>query len=219
MEPPSLESRLVKVLALIGVIAVGGVLMILPYRLYERDIRHARVEAHRISSLLHVAVGNALERGEDTTALLNRFQSIADFEMRLRRLAADEVHPAETTRKASSQVDGTDLTYVAPPLVDRDGNTWLAESHFDLSRMKRDSVQIIIDLVIAIVAGSLVFSVGIYFLVRNSLLVPLRTVTSHLATLETAPEAQIQLPAFQTREMQDLGQTIERVCHARQEAR
>ena len=47
----SLERRLQIALAGIACVAVIGVMAILPYRLYERDIRHARVSAHRIASV------------------------------------------------------------------------------------------------------------------------------------------------------------------------
>ncbi|UCE85347.1 MAG: hypothetical protein JSU66_13500 [Deltaproteobacteria bacterium] len=63
--------------------------------------------------------------GEDVTDLVNRFQGSADLEVRLSRLGGDEVHPAAASRKGSSEPRGTDLTYTAAPILERDGNTWL----------------------------------------------------------------------------------------------
>ena len=86
-QPQSVETRLFKLLAVIAAAAVCGVLALLPYRLYSRDIRHAEVQAHRVASVAHTALSQAVGRGEDVTDLANRFQGIADFEIRLRKLA------------------------------------------------------------------------------------------------------------------------------------
>jgi hypothetical protein len=208
-DPPSLESRLIRALVVIALIAVCGVLAILPYRLYERDVRHARVEAHRLSSVIHAALSDALRRGGDVGDLVNRVQGLADFELRLRPLAEGEAHPVGAQRGALTQPFGTYFTYVAPPILDPEGQTWLAEMRFDLSPMKRDSVRIIIDLVLAVVLGSLAFSIGIFFVVRNTMLRPLRQLTRTLARSDGPPRSE-DLPEFKSREMQELARALAR---------
>jgi hypothetical protein len=198
------------VLAAIAVVAVGGVLAILPYRLYERDIRHASVEAHRVSSIVHVALAHALARGEDPADLLNRFQGIADLDVSLRKLAPGESHPAAESRRGSSRRDGTDLTYVAPPILDAEGGTWLAQMHFDLAPMKRESIRLIVDLVLAVAIGSALFSAVVFFLVRYALVVPLRRVTAALDRLSGASQP-TSLPRSGILEIADLARGIERL--------
>lgn len=215
--PRSVETRLVQLLAGIAVVAILGVLAILPYRLYSRDIRHATVEAHRISNVLHAALARALGNGDDVTALVDRFQDLGELEIRLTRLESGEEHPAALSRKGSSTLEGTDLTYVAAPLLDRDGRTWLAEIHFDLSPMKRESVRLIIDLVLAVVVGSAAFSVVVFWLVRQSLVLPLRQATDVIERHDPATEI-VQMPAFASREMANLAAAVERACRAHHEA-
>lgn len=211
--PPSVEYRLLQILAGIALVAVLGVLAIVPYRLYSRDIRHAQVEAHRISAVTHTALSNAVEQGEDVSDLVNRLQGIADFSLRLRQLEAGEVHPAATSGRGTSELHGTDLTYVAAPILDKDGQTWLATMEFDLSPMKRESVRLIIDLVLAVVVGSAVFSLAVYLLIRRSLVVPLRAVTASIEKIERTKEP-VHLPEFETRELAALAHAIERACRA-----
>ena len=47
---------------------LAGVLAILPYRLYARDVRHATVHAHRIASVVHTALSHAILEGEGWAA-------------------------------------------------------------------------------------------------------------------------------------------------------
>jgi hypothetical protein len=209
----SLESRLIRALAVIGLIAVGGVLAILPYRLYERDIRHAWVDAHRLSSVVHVALSDALRGGDDVTDLVNRLQGLAEFQLRLRRLDEGEAHPAGSGRGALLRPFGTEFTYVAPPILDADGRTWLVEMQSDLSSVKRDSVRIITDLVIAVILGSLAFSVGIFLLVRRALIRPVEQLTRALER-EGGRDSYEEFPQFATREMQDLARVAERTWRA-----
>jgi len=212
MTPKSVESRLLRVLVAIALAAVVGVLLILPYRLYSRDIRNATVEAHRVASVLHVALAQALREGEDPSALINRFQGIADLGVHLRPLEPDEVHPASDGR-GRSHLDGTDLTYTAPPLLDGRGRQWLAEMHFDLAPVKRESVRLIIDLVLAVVVGSALFSALIFWLVRTSLLGPLRRVTQAIADHDAANEI-VVLPPSESRELAELSDAVTRACRA-----
>ena len=219
---PSVERHLIVVLGAIACVAVLGVLAILPYRLYTRDIRQASVSAHRISSVVHTALSQMLlddhSTQEDVTDLVNRMQGIADLEIRLRKLQPGEVHPASTSGKGSSTRDDTDLTYVSPPIIDREGNTWLASMYFDLSPMKQRSIRLIVDLVIAVALGSMAFSAAIFLLVRRSLIEPIRNITREIERIAAAgPEGTVNLglPEFASREMTGLSRAVVRACSAR----
>jgi hypothetical protein len=214
---PSAEQRLLWFLAGIAAAAVLGVLAIVPYRLYARDVRLAEVNAHRIGSLLHVALGHALLRGDsldELSDLVNRFQGIADLEIGLRELQPTELHPASTSRRASSERRDTDLTYTAPPILDREGDTWLATMHFDLSPMKRESIRLIIDLILAVLVGSAVFSLAVFLLVRRTLLRPLHEVTHRVLAFAEGREPG-PAPDFETREMASLFDALDRARRAR----
>jgi hypothetical protein len=212
-ELPSVETRLFKLLVGIAGAAVLGVLALLPYRLYTRDIRHAEVQAHRVASVAHTALSEAVSRGQDVTDLANRFQGIADFEIRLRRLEQGELDPAATSGRGSSRLEGTDLTYTAAPILDDDGATYLATMHFDLAPMKRESVRLIIDLVIGVVLASALFSGLLYLLIRRSLVAPLREVTRSIEDV-AAGARPLRLPTFETREMSALAEAVTRACRA-----
>lgn len=209
---PSVERRLVLLLTAIAAIAVVGVLAILPYRLYQRDIRTAEVNAHRIASVVHASISRAVAAGEDVADVVNRFQGIAATEITLERLQEGEVHPAATSQRGSSVLRGTDLTYYAPPILDRNGRTMIASMYFDLTPMKRNSVRLIVGLVAAVMVGSLFFSLAVFFLIRRSLVEPLERIT---AGFERVAETggPLELPEFRTREMADLAQAIQR-AHA-----
>jgi methyl-accepting chemotaxis protein len=211
--PPSVEARLIKILAGIAGVAVLGVLALVPYRLYARDIRHAEVQAHRVAAVAYTALSQAVAQGRDVTDLANRFQGIADFEIRLRKLEAGELDPAATSGRGTSRLDGTDLTYTTAPILDSSGQQYLATMHFDLAPMKRESIRFIIDLVLAVVLGSALFSGVVYLLIRRSLVQPLRDVTRSIEDIadSTAPVA---LPEFETREMSALAEAIQRACRA-----
>jgi len=79
--------------------------------------------------------------------------------------------------------------------------------------VRRDSVGIIIDLVIAVVLGSAVFSTGIFLLVRRGLLEPLREVTRQVARIPQGGDAE-ELPRYASRELRDLAETVNRVYRA-----
>ncbi len=211
--PPSVESHLVKILAGIAAVAVVGVLVLVPYRLYARDIRHAEVQAHRVATVAHTALSSAVARGEDVTDLANRFQGIGDFEIRLRKLENGEIEPASTTGRGTSKLKGTDLTYTAAPIEDASGQVYLATMHFDLSPMKRESVRLIIDLILAVVLGSALFSAVVYVLIRRSLVEPLKEVTR---TIEAIADSELPaaMPEFETREMVALADAVARACRA-----
>jgi len=209
---PSVERRLLVFLAVIAAVAVAGVLAILPYRLYERDVRVAEVNAHRIGSLLHVSLGHALQQGtdvQDIADLANRFQGIAGLELRLRQLDAGEMHPAATNGRASSERNDTDLVFTAPPILDREGRTWLATMRFDLSPMKRESIRLIYDLVLAVLLGSALFSLVVFALIRRMLLRPLHEVTHRVEAFADGREPG-PLPDFETREMATLMEALDR---------
>ena len=219
--PPSLtpsssvERRLITLLVFIAAIAVVGVLAIVPYRLYERDIRLAEVNAHRIGSLLHVTLANALQRGtsvKDVSDLANRMQAVADLKIRLRELPANEPSSGNPGDPGSSVRRDTDLTYTAPPILDKDGHTWIATIDFDLSPMKRESVGLIVDLVIAVLFGSLLFSVGVFWLIRGALLQPLHEVTRRVERFADGEELGPP-PSFETSELRALFDALERARH------
>jgi len=217
----SIERRLIMTLMVIAGVAIIGVLAILPYRLYSRDVQQATTDAHRLSSIVHVALSHALmQEGLDETALtdlVNRLQGMGNVDVRLRRLPDSELHPAATSGKGSSSRRDTELVYVAPPITDRDGATWLATMEFDLSPMKRRSIELIIDLVLAVAIGSLAFSGVIFLLVRRGLLKPVQSVTKCIREFadESDPGAHIELPDFSTAEMTALAREVERACETR----
>jgi hypothetical protein len=210
----SIERRLALLLGAIAVVAVLGVLAILPYRLYQRDIRNATVHAHRISSITRAALDRAMQRGEDTSELIERIQQLAFVEIRLMKLQPGEAHPALTSGTGSSRLHSTHLTYVSPPIIDDEGSTWLAEMHFDLAPMKRESVVLIITLVAAVILGSALFSVAVFLLIRRSLVIPLRSVTESIDRLDPDREV-LELPEHETREMADLSRALEKLGRSR----
>jgi methyl-accepting chemotaxis protein len=213
----SVERKLVALLALIAAIAVVGVLAIVPYRLYERDVRLAEVNAHRIGSLLHVALANELAQGtntQDVADLVNRFQGIADMKIQLRQLLPGETAPGDPSGAGSSTRDDTDLTYTAPPILDKDGHTWVAAMHFDLAPMKRESVRLIIDLTIAVLLGSALFSAAVFVLIRNAVVSPLREVTRQVERFAEGDRLE-RLPSYESKEMASLLDALERARRAK----
>ncbi|MGH0034143.1 MAG: hypothetical protein ACQGVK_03860 [Myxococcota bacterium] len=210
---PSVELRLARILVVIAGVAVLGVLALVPYRLYARDIRHAEVQAHRVATVAHTALAQAVAQGRDVTDLANRFGSIADFEIRLRRVESGEVDPTLTSGRGASHLEGTDLTYTTAPILDPEGRAYLATMHFDLSPMKRESVRLIVDLVLAVVLGSALFSAMVYLLIRRSLVQPLREVTRSIEEIASSSEP-VELPAFETCEMSELSEALQRACRA-----
>ena len=223
-QAPSVERRLIQTLLVIAGIAIGGVLAILPYRLYSRDIQQATTDAHRLSSVVHVALSHALLREEldqtSLTDLVNRMQGMGNVEVRLRSLAPGELHPAATSGKGSSTRRDTELVYVAPPITDRLGKTWLATMEFDLSPMKRRSIHLITDLVLAVAIGSLAFSSVIFLLIRRALLQPIQSVTERIAEIAEGRDIgqSIKMPEFESAEMTALAHEVERACEARRPA-
>jgi hypothetical protein len=203
---PSVENRLVLVLAGIAGVAIIGVLAILPYRLYTRDIRNAEIHAHRISSIAQTALIETLREGRDTSDLMNRLQSIAEFDIQLVQL---EDPKSREGKPASSQIDGTILVYNSSPIADSDGRPWLVRTTFDLSPMKRESVRLIIDLILAVIVGSAIFSTVVFLIVRHAILIPLRKMAEALQRFHSSGEAEA-MPKFHSREMADLGNAVER---------
>lgn len=211
-EVPSVERRLILLLTVIAAVAVVGVLAILPYRLYQRDIRTAEVNAHRIAGVVHASISRAVSEGEDVADVVNRLQGIAATEITLERIDEGEVHPAATSLRGSSVLRGTDLTYYAPPILDRNGRTMIASMYFDLTPMKRNSVRLIVGLVVAVMIGSLFFSLAVFLLIRRSLVEPLQRITQGFERVAETGGA-LDLPEFRTREMAQLARAIQR-AHA-----
>jgi len=209
---PSAEHRLLWLLAGIAAVAVIGVLAIVPYRLYARDVRLAEVTAHRIGSILHVALAHDLSHAgdlEDVADLANRLQGIADLQISLRKLQPTELHPTAASGRGSSERHGTNLLFTAPPILDRDGGTWLATMRFDLSPMRRESIRLIIDLVLAVLLGSAGFSLVVFGLIRRTLLRPLHEVTHRVEAFAEGREPG-PLPEFETRELVLLMDALDR---------
>ncbi len=220
-QPPSVERRLIITLGVIACVAVAGVLAILPYRLYSRDIEQATTNAHRLSGVVHSTLSHALLRDDvdsaSLTDLVNRLQGMGDIQVRLRQLEKGEVHPVATTGKGSSSRRDTELTYTAPPIVDKAGRTWLATMEFDLTPMKRRSIRLITDLSLAVVLGSLIFSAMIFFLIRRALIEPIQSVTDRIGQIADAGAdgELISMPEFSSAEMTALAREVERACEAR----
>ncbi len=210
----SIEFRLIVTLGAIALVAIVGLLLILPYRLYERDIRHATDDAHRISSVVQAALSYPLAAGLDPTDLVNRIQSIGDIEIGLSRLEAGQVTSGAVAGRGSSVLDDTDLRYVSTPVLDGQGKAWIAEMHFDLSPMKRESIRLIIDLVLAVALGASVFSLVIFLLFRRALVRPVRELTRCVDRIG-AGDSSVRLPHFTSREMGELARAIEQACHSR----
>lgn len=213
-DPTSIERRLIVALAAIALVAVLGVLVLLPYRLYERDIRNATEQAQRVSSVVHSALSCPIGAGNDATDLVNRLQGNASLEIRLAKLARPEDHPLHASPVAASTREGTDLRYLVPPVLDRDGGSWLAEMHFDLAPLRRDSVRLIVDLMLAVTIGAAIFSAVIFALFRRALLLPLRELAERVDRIAGGEEG-VALPEFRSREMAQLSGAIGRLTEAR----
>jgi hypothetical protein len=206
-----IEYRLALTLAVIALAAVAGLLAILPYRLYERDIRHAAVQAHRVSAVVQAALDCPLAAGGDAAELVRRIQGVGDVRIGLARLEAGEMPAGAMAGRGSSVLDDTDLRYVSTPVLDAQGEAWIAEMHFDLSPMKRESLRLVFDLVLAVALGAAVFSAVIFLLFRRALVLPLRALTRRVEMLAAgAPPG--EPPRFESREMNDLAQAIERLA-------
>ncbi len=209
---PSFERRLWIALGVIAAMAIGGTLAILPYRLYERDIRNAQLYAHRTSGLIHAAIGQALADGADVEALLERLRSISEAGIRLEPLPPTEARPSEGWGRGRSDVEGTTLTYVAPPLRDTEGRLWRLETRNDLTSLRRDSVRLIIDLLIAVGVGAAVFSLAIFVLVRGGLLRPMRHITDELERV-AMHGGDPDLPPASSRELAAFRRAASRLSH------
>ena len=81
--------------------------------------------------------------------------------------------------------------------------------HFDLSPMKRESVRLIIDMMAAVLLGSLVFSLAVFFLIRRLLIEPLHEVTKRVEQFADGQPVGA-LPEYETRELESLAAALER---------
>lgn len=207
----SVERRLLWVLAAIAAVAVAGVMAIVPWRLYERDIRLAKQNAHRTANLLAMEISHALRHEEDVAELVRRFQDVTDVGVQLRRMETGELSPSADRARGTSTLDDTDLTFTAPIIDDGRGGQWIATMHFDLSPMKRDSVHLIIDLALAVVLGSFAFSCVVFWVVRSSLVRPLRDVTQRIERW-AREGGEARLPEFESAEMSALARALERAA-------
>ena len=113
--------------------------------------------------------------------------------------------------RGSSVLDDTDLRYVSTPVVDARGDAWIAEMHFDLSPMKRESLRLVLDLVLAVAVAAAVFSAVIFLLFRRALVGPLRALTRRVERL-AAGERAGEAPRFESLELTELAAAIERLA-------
>jgi hypothetical protein len=80
---------------------------------------------------------------------------------------------------------------------------------FDLSPMKRESIRLIIDLVLAVLLGSAAFSLVVFGLIRRTLLQPLHEVTHRVEAFAEGREPG-PAPEFETRELVSLMDALDR---------
>lgn len=205
-----IEFRLILTLVVIALVAVAGLLVLVPYRLYERDIRNAAEHAHRVSGVVQAALSCPLDHGGDATGLIQRIQSAGEVRVALSRLEAGDLPAGAIVGRGSSVLDDTDLRYVSSPVLDARGRPWVAEMHFDLSPMKRESVRLIVDLVVAVSVGALVFSLVIFVLFRRAFVQPLRELTRRVER-RGAGDPDVAWPRFESREMSELAAAIDRL--------
>jgi hypothetical protein len=209
---PSFERQLLLALLVIAAVALAGTLAILPYRLYERDIRNAQLDAHRTSGVVQAAVGLALTQGSDVEGLLERLRNVSDWGIRLEALPADTPPPSEGWGRGRSDVDGTTLTYVAAPVRDTQGRLWRLEMQHDIANLKRDSVRLIIDLLIAVGVSAAGFSLAIFLLVRRGLLRPMSHITDELERAARDGGDPV-LPPASSREVAAFREAASRLAH------
>lgn len=206
-----LQFRLGLLLGVIGLIAVGGILAILPYRLYERDIRIAAEQAHRISSVVQAALAERLATGRDARELVSRMQGAGGMGIALSRLEAGEPSQGAVAGRGSSVLDDTDLRYVSAPVPGADGRAWIAELRFDLSPMKRESLRLVLDVVLAVGFGATLFAALVFAFVRRAFVLPLRRLAAAAERL-AAGSADGALPDFESPEMARIAGALERLA-------
>jgi methyl-accepting chemotaxis protein len=146
----------------------------------------------------------------DAAGLVRRIQGVGDMRIALARLEAGEMPAGALAGRGSSVLDDTDLRYVSSPVLDVRGDPWVAEMHFDLSAMKRESVRLIVDVLVAVAVGALVFSVVIYVLFRNAFVRPLRELTRRVERM-AAGERDVPMPTFESRELTELAAAAQRL--------
>jgi methyl-accepting chemotaxis protein len=99
---------------------------------------------------------------------------------------------------------------------------------FDLSPMKRRSIRLITDLVLAVTIGSVVFSVMIFLMIRRALFLPIEEMTRHIgeiadgrteATADGQPmDLSVKMPEFASAEMRALAHEVDRACRVQHPA-
>jgi methyl-accepting chemotaxis protein len=188
---------------------VAGVLAILPYRLYERDIRLAADHAHRMSAVVEAALVCPLREGT-AADLVQRLRQSGQMDLALSRIEAGELQETVIAGRGSSVLDDTELHYVSAPIHGASGEPYVAQLRFDLSAMKRESLRLIADVVIAVTIGALAFSIAIFMLFRGALVQPLRELTRRVERI-AGGESGVELPLAQGRELGELSAAIERL--------
>jgi hypothetical protein len=142
MAPPDQQNALVKrrllrAFAVVTAIFVVLVIVLLPYRLYERDVRESRAKAREISEIIRVGLLStmiATGESEEIRGLITSYQDVYDFEFRMIRSshverqhgvkedeqATDELvkEVLATGRSRDDWLDRTTFRYVAPFVSD-----------------------------------------------------------------------------------------------------
>jgi methyl-accepting chemotaxis protein len=206
-----IQFRLVLTLAVIGLVAIAGILAILPYRLYQRDIRMAAAEAHRVSAVVQAALADRLASAGDARDLVNRLQGAGGMRIALSRLEAGDLTAGAVVGRGSSVLDDTDLRYVSAPVLDAEGRAWIAELQFDLSSMKRDSLRLVLDVVLLVAVGATAFGAIVFAFVRRAFVLPLREL-ARLGERMGAGEDVEHLPSFESLEMAQLASALGRLA-------
>jgi hypothetical protein len=134
---PRIQRRLFLALAGVTLFFVLMIVVLLPYRLYERDVQESRTQAREISELIRVGLLSTMistGESEEIRGLIATFQKVYDFQFRMIRSrhvekqhgvkedeqATDDLvkEVLETGRSRDDWLDRTTFRYVAPFISD-----------------------------------------------------------------------------------------------------
>ncbi|MCP3983854.1 MAG: hypothetical protein GY723_05665 [bacterium] len=132
-----IQRNLFQAFAVVTFIFVLAIALLLPYRLYERDVHESRAKAREISELIRVGLLSTMitsGESEDVRGLIATYQKAYDFEFRMIRSrhvekqhgvkedeqATDDLvrEVLATGRSKDDWVDRTTFRYVAPFISD-----------------------------------------------------------------------------------------------------
>ena len=134
---PRIQRRLFLAIASVTLFFVLMVIVLLPYRLYERDVRESRMKAREISELIRVGLLStmiATGESEEVRGLIAAYREVYDFQFRMIRSrhvekqhgvkedeqATDDLlkRVLATGRSQDDWLDRTTFRYVAPFISD-----------------------------------------------------------------------------------------------------